>query len=161
MHPQLSKAQTVSSLKVWANSQTFWSPIVLQSIKNSSQRHTAALTWNDKHKTVYTSYKCYFWWQWGIKTKLKAKGGGRDLACDQNACLLVLDWKKWDAHDKSATASTAVLKSNGENSTTKTTITDHRGQTGASVWAVVLQTRLLTYLYCLWTVITWGSSRFF
>lgn len=159
MHLQLSKAKSVS-LKVWTHTQTFWSPIVLQSIKNSSQRLIAALTWNDKHKTVYTSYKCYFWWQWGIKTELKAKGR-RDLACDQNARRLVRGWKKWDAHDKSAL--TAVLKSNRENSTIKKTIRDHRSQAGASVGAVfsgVIQTRLLIYLYSMWTVITWGVHGF-
>lgn len=41
---------------------------------NTLQTDAAALTWKDKHETVYTSYKCYFWWQRRIKTELKAKG---------------------------------------------------------------------------------------
>lgn len=91
------------------------SPKVLNPPKNSLQTDTAALTWKDKHETVYTSYQCYFWWQRRIKTKLKAKGEMK-IALEIRAPVFTFKCK---SREKSASSLTGVPKSSRENGTIK------------------------------------------
>lgn len=100
------------------------------------------MTCNDKHETVYASYKCYFWWQRGIKTKLKAKGGRGDQARESGPHVTAFRGvprsKKQSLDEKVRAALTGVPVSSGENSTIKATIMDYRSQVALCTRAVFL-----------------------